>query len=186
MSQTNRRQMERLQRQLAINEHQFQIVSKQIDAAWSAHELSVRQNSRARMHIPQLENVYMTLSKQREILNTQRQRIAYIKAKTGYRPTASASASLASATPSRNGDATANTSVNSLSDSIFSMSLCDQVRLHNEQMPAERMAALRNVLRSRPTIAVIVPCRPERKGLSSEVVLERKIAQGESNTSRMD
>lgn len=37
------------------------------------------------MHIPQLENVYETLTKQRTILNTQKQKIAYIKSKLGFK-----------------------------------------------------------------------------------------------------
>lgn len=184
MSQTNRRQMERLQRQLATNEHQFQIVSKQIDAQWSAHEQHVRQTQRAQMHIPQLENVYMTMSKQRDILNAQKQRIAYIKSKIGYRSTA------ALATPkgkqlqhdiSTSGHSTSvnnSNTMNTLSDSIFSMSLCDQVQLETEQrMSGDKMNALRQLLRTREHITVVRPQRPQRKGLCSEVVLERKIAQ---------
>lgn len=41
------------------------------------------------MHIPQLENVYLTLTKQRQILKSNAQKIGYIKSKLGYRETGS-------------------------------------------------------------------------------------------------
>lgn len=37
------------------------------------------------MHVPQLENIYETLSKQRSILNSQKQKIAYVKTKLGFK-----------------------------------------------------------------------------------------------------
>lgn len=37
------------------------------------------------MHIPQMENVYMTLTKQRQILKRNAQELGYIKSKLGYR-----------------------------------------------------------------------------------------------------
>lgn len=46
MSQTNRRQLDKLQRLLAINEAQYQIVNKQIDSFWSSHQQNVKQNQR--------------------------------------------------------------------------------------------------------------------------------------------
>lgn len=42
------------------------------------------------MHIPQLENVYMTLTKQRQILKSNAQKLHYIKSKLGYRETGTA------------------------------------------------------------------------------------------------
>lgn len=57
------------------------------------------------------------------------------------------------------------------------MSLCEQVKLETEHLSDAKMSALRDLLRTRQTIAVITPKRPDRKGLSSEVVLERKLAE---------
>lgn len=85
MSQTSRRQLSKLQKLLTLNEQQFAVVSKQIDANWSIHQTQVRQNKKTSMHIPNLETIYQTLSKQREILNKQKQRIHLIKSKLGVR-----------------------------------------------------------------------------------------------------
>lgn len=85
MSQTSRRQLSKLQKLLILNEQQFAMVSKQIDANWSTHQAQVRQNKKTSMHIPNLETIYQTLSKQREILNKQKQKIHFIKSKLGFR-----------------------------------------------------------------------------------------------------
>lgn len=58
------------------------------------------------------------------------------------------------------------------------MSLCDQVKLETERLSNEKMTALRDMLKYRNIITVIKPKRPERKGLNSEVVMEKKLAQG--------
>ena len=85
MSQTSRRQLNKLQNMLAVIENQYKIASKQIDAAWSSHLTFVKQNSKTAMHIPNLETIYQTLSKQREILNRQKIKIGQIKTKLGFR-----------------------------------------------------------------------------------------------------
>lgn len=46
MSQTNRRQLEKLQSMLAVNEHQFQLISKQVDGQWSAYQDAIKQNKK--------------------------------------------------------------------------------------------------------------------------------------------
>lgn len=62
MSQTNRRQLQKLQNLLAVNENQFQLVTKQIDAQWSTHQTLLKQNSRF-FFLPnsQVEHVVFTL-----------------------------------------------------------------------------------------------------------------------------
>lgn len=69
-------------------------------------------------------------------------------------------------------------SVNILTDSIFSMSLCEQVRRDTQGMSADKMAALREQLRQHTNIPVVRPKRPDRKGINSEVVIEKRLAQG--------
>lgn len=46
MSQTNRRELNKLEKLLATNEQQFRIVSNQIDAQWSVHQDKVRANAK--------------------------------------------------------------------------------------------------------------------------------------------
>lgn len=62
---------------------------------------------------------------------------------------------------------------------MVSMSLCDQVKLDSERLSNDKLNSLREMLRSRK-ILQITPKRPERIGLSSEIVMEKRRAQGES------
>lgn len=63
---------------------------------------------------------------------------------------------------------------------MVSMSLCDQVKLDTERLSTEKLNSLREMLKSRKILQV-TPKRPERTGLSSEIVMEKRRAQGESN-----
>lgn len=63
---------------------------------------------------------------------------------------------------------------------MVSMSLCDQVKFDTERLSTEKLNSLRDMLKSRK-ILQISPKRPERTGLSSEIVIEKRRAQGESN-----
>lgn len=47
MSQTNRRELSKLERMLATNEQQYRIVCKQIDAAWDTHMTDVKTKSKS-------------------------------------------------------------------------------------------------------------------------------------------
>lgn len=58
------------------------------------------------------------------------------------------------------------------------MSLCEQVRRDTQGMSADKMAALREQLRQHTNIPVVRPKRPDRKGINSEVVIEKRLAQG--------
>lgn len=62
---------------------------------------------------------------------------------------------------------------------MVSMSLCDQVKLDTERLSAEKLDSLRSFLKNRK-IVKISPKRPERTGLSSEIVMEKRKAQGKS------
>lgn len=66
---------------------------------------------------------------------------------------------------------------------MVSMSLCDQVKLDAERLSVEKLNSLRALLKNRK-ILQITPKRPERTGLSSEIVMEKRKAQGELCGSR--
>lgn len=68
-----------------------------------------------------------------------------------------------------------------LTDSIFSMSLCEQVKQDRDRLSKEKATALRDLLATRTSISVVKPLRPDRKGVNSEVVIEKKLAQSKWN-----
>lgn len=172
MSQSSRRQLASLQNNLAINENQLQIVNKQLDAQWYAIQEASRVNSRRRMHVPSLEVLYQTLSKQQEILNRQRDKISGLKAKLGLRENIRGlektrrKADLAA----DNGTTAA---IDSLTDSIVAMNIGEKIRADAQRMTDVKMDALRKSLRQRK-IVTVKPGRPDRVGLNSEVVRERR------------
>lgn len=57
------------------------------------------------------------------------------------------------------------------------MSLCEQVKQDRERLSKEKATALRELLASRTSISIVKPLRPDRKGVNSEVVIEKKLAQ---------
>lgn len=61
---------------------------------------------------------------------------------------------------------------------MVSMSLCDQVKLETERLSDDKLNSLRDLLKNRK-IVHITPKRPERIGLSSEIVIEKRKAQGQ-------
>ncbi|XP_065089839.1 nuclear pore complex protein Nup214 [Ochlerotatus camptorhynchus] len=166
MSQSSRRQLASLQNMFAINENQLQIVNKQIDAQWSGIQEASRINSKRRMHVPSLEVLYQTLSKQQEILNRQREKLSYIKAKLGMRE------SIRGLEKGRKKDLVVD-NVDSLTDSIISLTIADQVREDARRLSEAKMSSLRDMLKNRKVVTV-KPSRPDRIGLNSEVVLQRR------------
>ncbi|XP_055591085.1 nuclear pore complex protein Nup214 [Uranotaenia lowii] len=178
MSHSSRRQLASLQNMLAVNENQLQIVNKQIDAQWSAIQDAIRLNSKRRMHVPSLEVLYQTLSKQQEILNRQREKVSYIKHKLGMRE------SIRGLEKSRKQNVEEESAViDSLTDSIISMSIADKVLENTQRMSGTKMASLRDILNNRK-IVIIKPGRPDRIGLNSEVVRERRNAVRKMKTEK--
>ncbi|XP_037034125.1 nuclear pore complex protein Nup214 [Bradysia coprophila] len=170
MSHTSRRQLEKLEKLLAVNENQYRIVSQQINAHWSTYEENKKKTTRAKMHVPTLENIYQTLTKQRDIVSRQRIKINHIKSRLGYKDNTNPSKKMAEV------------NINLLTDSMVTMSLCDQVKLDTERLSTEKLSSLRDMLKTRK-ILQITPKRPERTGLSSEVVLEKRRAQEKKKAS---
>uniref|UniRef100_A0A1Q3EY95 Nuclear pore complex protein Nup214 n=1 Tax=Culex tarsalis TaxID=7177 RepID=A0A1Q3EY95_CULTA len=167
MSQSSRRQLASLQNNLAINENQLQIVNRQLDAQWSAIQEASRVNSRRRMHVPSLEVLYQTLSKQQEILNRQRDKISGLKGKLGLRE------NIRGLEKTRRKADLSSDTIDSLTDSIVAMNIGDKIRADAQRMTDAKMDALRRVLRARK-IVTVKPGRPDRVGLNSEVVRERR------------
>lgn len=121
------------------------------------------------MHIPSLENIYQTLSKQRDILNRQKLKINWMKARLNLRdnhPTTNKTIQQY------------NNNVNALADSMYSLTLADQIIAENEKLSAEKLVALRSMLHGRHTIMVTKSKRPTQKGMKSEVVVEKLLANG--------
>lgn len=61
----------------------------------------------------------------------------------------------------------------SLTDSLISLSIANQVKAENEKLTEQKMSAIKNLLANRQT-AVIKPNRPERTDINSVVVLEKR------------
>lgn len=139
---------------------------------------------RAKMHVPSLENIYQTLTKQRDIISRQRIKINHIKSKLGYKDNLNPSKKTSELYDFKL-DTIEDTkiifrsyrNISSLTDSMVSMSLCDQVKLDTERLSTDKLNSLRDMLKTRQ-ILQIVPKRPERTGLSSEIVMEKRRAQG--------
>lgn len=62
----------------------------------------------------------------------------------------------------------------SLSDTILSMTLCDHIKNESAHFTNDKLHCLHDILNGRE-ITIIKPKRPDRKGLKSEVVMEKKL-----------
>lgn len=164
ISQTSKRQLKKLQSILTINETNLQLVSKIIDSQWSSYQDSMKRNNKNRMRVPSLENIYQTLTKQQEILNKYAGRIRLIKTKLGLRENIKIM---------NTKKAVNDNTVESLTDSIISMSIADDVAAETARLTNEKLQALRDILRNRK-IVTIKPKRPDRPGLNSEVIREKR------------
>lgn len=69
--------------------------------------------------------------------------------------------------------------IESLADSILSMSLSEQVKADRANFTEDKMKNLRTILQNRK-IVEIKPQRPERIGVNSEVVREMRIKMEKS------
>lgn len=130
--------------------------------------MSIDSCIRSRMHIPSLENIYQTISKQRDILNRQKLKINWMKSKLSIRDNHATNKTVQQY----------NNNVNSLADSMYSLTLVDQIIAENEKLSAEKWMALRRMLHERNTIMVTKSKRPTQRGLNSEVVVEKLLANG--------
>ena len=176
MSQSSRRQLANLQNVLAQNETQLQIVNRQIDAQWSAHQEKQKTNSKNRMHIPSLEVLYQTLSKEQEIIARQKAKLAVMKTKLGIKDNVRPATPTAKSISLLKENIVKDSTIQSLTDSMISMSLMDQVKLDSSRLTNDKKASIRDAVKC-VKVAKIKPKRPDRIGLNSEVVREKREAR---------
>lgn len=62
-------------------------------------------------------------------------------------------------------------------DSVMSMTISDQVTAEHKPLDKKKLERFREILAKMP-IRTVRPVRPDRDGLSSEVVIEKRIAHG--------
>lgn len=161
MSQTSKRHLARLETMLKMNEAHLYTVTRQLDAQWADYQDMQKQKTRNTMKIPSLEGVYQAISKQRDILAKHRSNLNRLKTKIGMRDTVRAL------------ESTKQDPVESLTDSILSMSIIDQVQRENEKLNPRKLELLRECLKRHRT-KIVKPNRPDRLGLNSEVVQEKR------------
>uniref|UniRef100_T1PM84 Nucleoporin FG repeat region n=1 Tax=Musca domestica TaxID=7370 RepID=T1PM84_MUSDO len=172
----NRRQLAKLQAFIATNQTQLNQVNYLIDAQWSQYQDVVRRNTKNQMHIPCLDGIYQRMSKLKDLLARQRTKMNHIKSKLkqkglNYKPGSDKDVTLAAV-----GALTKNQStMESLADSILSMSLSQVVSQSHSKLSESKLNAIRNFTKQQQQISIIRPKRPDRVGLKSEVILETKL-----------
>lgn len=62
-------------------------------------------------------------------------------------------------------------------DSVLNMTIGDQLQTQQKVLGSEKVERLRKIITNRH-ISIVNPTRPDRKGLNSEVVIEKKLALG--------
>ncbi|GAB0099324.1 Nuclear pore complex protein Nup214 [Sergentomyia squamirostris] len=165
-NQTNRRQLNKLQAMLANNRIHLEEIKKQIDSTWALHEEEREQYQKDRMRVPKMEMIYQTVNMQKEILVQQQKKVDEIKKKLDIR--------VNKKLPSVG-------EVDSLSDSIVSMVLVDQIEGESRKLCASKMKSLQEYLKVHQ-VRTIHPKRPERKGINSEIVQEKREAAARVKT----
>ncbi|XP_037820822.1 nuclear pore complex protein Nup214 isoform X2 [Lucilia sericata] len=173
---TSRRQLAKLQAYAASNQNQLSQLNQLIDAQWSQYQDVVRRNSKNQMHIPCLDGIYQRMSKLKDMLARQRTKMNYIKTKLKQKGLNYKPPSEVDVTSVAVGALTKNQStMESLADSILSMSLSQVVSQTQAKLSEDKLNAIRNFTKRQQQIAIIKPKRPDRIGLKSEVILETKL-----------
>ncbi|XP_017078280.1 nuclear pore complex protein Nup214 [Drosophila eugracilis] len=163
-----RRMLARLQSYVAANEAQLRLAQQHIDVQWEQYQDVVRRNSKSRMHMPCLEGIYQRLSRLQNLASDQRILQNSIKAKLKERGLLQAAL-----LDQENSRSRTNEAVDTLADSILSMSLSQVVESNAAKLTQQRLQKIRKVVQLQK-INIICPQRPDRVGLKSEVILETK------------
>lgn len=163
-NQANRRQTIRLESALVANEQQMRFIQKQLIAQWNEFDAVRKQYSKDRMHVPCLEGVYETLTRQKEILFRERQKINFITSKLGVR--------LLSKVAESDNHEQNDSNLESMANSMLSMSLNETVTNAQKKVDPKKLRQLTEYLANRP-VTVVSPARP-KNGLTSDVILARK------------
>ncbi|KAG5671965.1 hypothetical protein PVAND_002130 [Polypedilum vanderplanki] len=160
---TSKRTLEKLKKMITNCEMQVQISVQLLSSQWANYQETLNKNKKNKMHIPSLEGVYQTLTKQQEIIYNLNGKLKMLKTKLGiYDDT------------KKQKNANVNATIESLSDSIISMSLIDQVQNEKSKLTDKKLKNLRNYLESREVVT-IKPQRPQLPGLNSEIIIEKKM-----------
>lgn len=157
----SKRTMDRLIKQVSQCEMQLQVAIQVMSAQWANYQEAVSRSNKSRIHNPSLEGLYQTLTKQQEIIFRQQNSMTLLKTKLGMRDNQKIQQK--SSLP-----------IDSFSDSIIAISLADQVESENSKLTDKKLKTLRNLLSGRE-VATIKPQRPERAGLNSEIIREKKL-----------
>ncbi|KAL7737934.1 hypothetical protein ACLKA6_006299 [Drosophila palustris] len=164
-----RRLLSRLQSYLAANEAQLRLAQQHIDTQWEQYQDVLRRNSKSKMHMPCLEGIYQRLTRLQNLASDQRIKQTNIKAKLKERGLLQSSLLNQENNRNRNNEA-----VDTLADSILSMSLNQAVETNRAKLSLHKLQNIRQLLQSHK-IQIISPQRPDRVGLKSEVILETKL-----------
>ncbi|XP_016946911.1 nuclear pore complex protein Nup214 [Drosophila biarmipes] len=163
-----RRMLARLQSYVAANEAQLRLAQQHVDVQWEQFQDMVRRNSKSRMHMPCLEGIYQRLTRLQNLASDQRILQNNIKAKLKERGLLQAAL-----LDQENSRTRTNEAVETLADSILSMSLSQVVDSNAAKLTHQRLQKIRKVVQLQK-INIICPQRPDRVGLKSEVILETK------------
>lgn len=68
--------------------------------------------------------------------------------------------------------------MNSLVDSVLSMTIGEQIKNERQPLNARKVDALRKLTLGSRQVNFIKPMRPEPKGINSEFIIEKKLASG--------
>lgn len=159
------------------------------------------------MRIPTLENVYQTLEKQQIILMKEKEKIKKLKVKVGVRD-ASPNKIKYSYSNTDNLYVTLSlhctmhvhlklryvffflilfnilfvyfvfSKVNSLIDSVLSLTIGDQIKNERKLLNPKKLDSLRKASLNSRNVNLIKPSKPDRQGINSEVIIEKKLALG--------
>lgn len=159
----SKRTLDRLVKQVSQCEMQLQVAVQVMNSQWANYQEALNKSKKNRMHNPSLEGLYQTLTKQQEIIYRQNEKMALLKSKLGLRDNIN-----------KQKFSTLNPTMESFSDSMISISLADQVQKDNSRLTNKKLKNLRNLLANNEVVT-IRPQRPERLGLNSEIIREKKL-----------
>lgn len=159
---STKRIIENLRKMVQQCDMQVQIAIQLLQSQWSHYQDAVNKNKKNLMHIPSLEGVYQTLTKQQEIIYRLKGKLRSLKSKLGICDDVK-----------KQKNTNVNETIESLSDSIISMTLVDQVEKERNKLSEDKLSKLREYLIGRP-VTIIKPQRPQLPGLNSEIIIEKK------------
>uniref|UniRef100_A0A1B0A843 Nuclear pore complex protein Nup214 n=1 Tax=Glossina pallidipes TaxID=7398 RepID=A0A1B0A843_GLOPL len=163
----NQRQLTKVRKDVDLNAVKLNQLQQLLEDQWSEHQDIVRRNSKHQIHMPYLDGIYQKMSMIKDRLSRQRSKLDYIKTKMREK-----GMYYKTATSASNRDPI---TMESLADSILSLSLSETLQHAHSKLSAEKLQAIRSFTKQLKHVQVIKPQRPCRKGLKSEVIMESKL-----------